>query len=339
MRMTMRSKPSVLLLGLMSLLLLGAVRTAAADAMLQPFVLAYETSGNLSQVADQVKQKLTANGFDVVGSYAPYTNAKFADGKTPVVVSAVVIGVTNGALKKAAAETEYGGFGVVQRVAVTEITKPDGKSQIQVSYTNPPYMAAAYRMKANLQDVAAQLKTALGAEKGFGSTKGGRTAEALSDYHYAPMMPHFDDRFELKEYDSYQQALQAVNAGLAAHKGGTTKVYEVSVPGKDQTLFGVGISGKAAKCSGDEWVMSNIDASTLKHTAHLPYGILVKGDKVIMLRPKFRIAISSPDLSMMTGGHTFFDIKCVADWPWWQRMMGPGTGGIHKVMNDVVGEN
>lgn len=317
-----------------ALVVLG-VGQASAATLLQPYVLAYETTGDLSQVAAQVKQKLTTHGFDVVGSYIPYTNAKFAN---DAMVSAIVMGVTNKALKQAAAETPYGGFAVVQRVSVTKVVSKDGKSQIQVSYTNPVYMSNVYRMKADLQDVADQLKAALGWEKQYGAPKGGGlTPSALRDYHYAPMMPKFTQRFDLKNFDSYQEALQAVNAGLAAHKGGTTKVYEVSVPGEQETLFGVGISGTAAKCSGDEWVMSNIDSKAIKYTPHLPYGILVKGDKVIALRPKFRIAISAPNLSMMAGGHTFFDIKCVADWPWWQRMMGPGTGGIHKVLNDVVG--
>lgn len=44
---------------------------ARAQDQLRPFELAYTTSGNMADVAAQIKQKLAANGFEVVGSYAP----------------------------------------------------------------------------------------------------------------------------------------------------------------------------------------------------------------------------------------------------------------------------
>ena len=43
------------------------------------------------------------------------------------------------------------------------------------------------------------------------------------------------------------------------------------------------------------------------HTAHLPYAVLVSGNKVYALAAKFRIALSFPDLSMMGKG-SFMEI-------------------------------
>jgi len=53
--------------------------------------------------------------------------------------------------------------------------------------------------------------------------------------------------------------------------------------------------------------MDYIDFGDIKSTAHLPYEILVSGNKVYHLYAKFRIAISFPDLSMM-GSNSFMSI-------------------------------
>jgi hypothetical protein len=222
-----------------------------------------------------------------------------------------VIGVTNPALLAAAAATKFGGYAAVQRVSVTQVTSK-GATQIQVAYTNPTYMANAYRLNSDLRGVAADLGNALGTQQAYGSKKG-LTAADLRDYHYKFLMPYFDDAHHLAKYASYAQALSAVKAGLAAHNGGTREVYEVAIPGKQQTLFGVALAGTADnQCSGDQYIMSRIDFRALKSTGHLPYDILVSGDRVYALAVKFRIAINFPDLSMM-GSNSFMSIMCAPD--------------------------
>ncbi|MGA7157459.1 MAG: hypothetical protein WBY53_11455 [Acidobacteriaceae bacterium] len=286
---------------LLAVVLVSVSAYVSAQEQQRPFELGYTTSGNVSQVVAQVEQKLAAGGFEVVGTYAPYANLKFSKGES---VSAEVIGVTNAALKQAAAQTDFGGYAVVQRISVTRVN-----DQIQVTYTNPVYMANAYRLKSNLANVKAELAKALGAQQGYGS-KSGLSPAALQSYHYKVMMPYFTDQDMLAEHGSYQQALDAVNAGLAAHKGGTSKVYQVAIPGKEETLFGVALAGPSDNaCGGDGHVMGIIDDDTVKSTGHLPYGILVSGGKAYALPAKFRIAVNFPDLSMM-GSNGFLTIRC-----------------------------
>lgn len=276
-----------------------SVGSAIAADVLQPFVLAYKTTGDVSTVASDVKSKLTAAGFEIAGEYSPYAGAD-------------IILVTNDALKANAAKSDRGGYGAAQRVAVTK-----NGDDIEVSYTNPVYMAAAYRMAGDLADVRAQLEGALGAESDFGSEKN-LTAEDLRKYHYTVMMEYFDDPSELAEYDNHAEAVKAVEAGLAAGAGGTAKVYRIDVPGKspegkEMTVFGVAMKGvNADDCSGDEFIMSRIDKSTPRHTAHLPYEILVNGDEAEALYGRFRIAIDWPHLPMVasSNGGTFFSIMC-----------------------------
>jgi len=53
--------------------------------------------------------------------------------------------------------------------------------------------------------------------------------------------------------------------------------------------------------------MDYIDFADVKSTAHLPYEVLVSGNRVYHLFARFRIAISFPDLSMM-GSNSFMSI-------------------------------
>lgn len=255
---------------------------------LKPFVLGTEPQQtDLGQAADAVRTALQGQGFEVVGSYSPYANA-------------MVIVVTSEALKANAAKSDFGGYGAAERVAVTRV-----KDKIQVSYTNPPYWAAAYRMKGNLDDVKAKLEAALGKQKEFGSEKGIKEKD-LRKYNYAWGMEKFDSlgKHEIAEFANYQEALSAVEAGLAAGKAGVTKVYRIDVPGKEEAVFGVAITkGKGA----DKYIMDYIDFGEVKSTAHLPYEMLVSGNKVYHLFARFRIAISFPDLSMM-GSNSFMSI-------------------------------
>ena len=106
-----------------------------------------------------------------------------------------------------------------------------------------------------------------------------------------------------------EEAAAAVESGLAAGRGGVTKVYRIDVPEKKEAVFGVAMKGatEADKYMDDKFIMSVIDFKDLRSTAHLPYEMLVSGNKVYALYARFRIAISFPDLSMM-GSNSFMKI-------------------------------
>lgn len=276
-----RMRWSFIVAAFLTLITLGGAAQAEGK-WLYPYILASQADGDVNASAEKAKAALKANGFDVVGSYAPYADT-------------VVIGATNAALKAAAAKTEFGGYGAVARIAVTKV---GGK--VQVSFFNPDWMAEAYRMESDLTAVREGLEKALGMQRVFGSEEPGWKANQLNDYHFMVFMPYFDDHHELAEHDSYEAAIKAVEANLAAGKGKTTKVYRVDVPGKKQTVFGVAIGGAPA---GDEHVMKLIDKASIKQTAHLPYELLVSGGNVYALHAKFRIAVNFPDLDMGTFMH------------------------------------
>src|SRR5512135_491970 len=273
---------------LLSASILFSAAALADDAILKPFVLASKGAGTVAEKAAQVKTALTTAGFTVVGEYAPYAGAD-------------IVIVTNDELKKNAAASEFGGYGAIQRVAITEAGK-----EVQVSYTNPVYMANVYRMQGDLSNVAAALATALGKVEEFGAQ--GMTAKQARKYHYTIGMEYFDEPSVLAEYGSYEEAVQAVDAKLNNNKNGVSKVYRVDVPGKQESVFGVALKGSGDnKAMDDQFIMSEIDFSDIKSTAQLPYEVLVSGNNVYALYARFRIAINFPDLSMM-GSHSFMNI-------------------------------
>ena len=278
---------------------------AAGNALaerIQAFVLASSGPGDLAGTVSSTKDKLTGAGFEIAGTYAPYSGAE-------------IIVITNDEMQAAATKSERGGYGAALRVSVT-----DNNGNIEVAYTNPAYWANAYRMNDNLDGVSAKLKSALGAQKQFSSGDKELTAEDMRKYHYTFMMEYFDDPSDLNDYNNHADAVKTIEANLAAGKGGTKMIYKISLgkdsEGEEMTLIGVGLVGKGDDdCSSDKYIMNRIDKDTPRSTAHLPYEILVYGDEAEALYGRFRIAVSWPHLPMMASetGATFMSIMCAPD--------------------------
>ncbi|MDH5612929.1 MAG: hypothetical protein OEY66_10790 [Gammaproteobacteria bacterium] len=288
-----------------------AVLSAASMAVqaageMMPFVLGSSSDGDVADKIDNVKKALQDNGFEIAGEYSPYSDAH-------------IIAVTNAALKKAAASHERAGYIAAQRVSITKVA-----GKVQVAYTNPEYMAAAYRVETNVANVGTALKAALGSVKGFGPGEG-KTKEDLNEYHYTFGMEYFDEPNELAEYGSQSEAVAEIEKNLAKGAGGTFKVYRIDIPGTKQTVFGVGMKAgeDGNKYMDDEFIMKEIDFKETRSTPHLPYEILVTGGDVEGLHSRFRIAMNFPDLSMM-GANSFMNIM-------------PSPDAIRDAMTKAVG--
>jgi len=275
---------------LVALTAVPAVPAWAADGALKPFVLASRGPVEPAAAVADTRAKLEGAGFQVVGTYEPYPGA-------------TVLAFTNDFLRTAAAAVPGASYAAVQRATVTRVG-----DETQVAFTHPSYMQHAYRMRTDLGSVARRLAGALGWLEAYGPSDG-RTPKELKGYHYMIGMPYFDDPVQVAAFPSHAEAVAAIEAGLTAGRGGTRKVYRVEVPGTEDTLFGVALS---EGCSGDAFLMKEIDFKPLRSTGHLPYEVLVTGGKVMALHAKFRIAVNFPDLSMM-GAHSFMGIRCAPD--------------------------
>ena len=233
--------------------------------------------GDLNAVISAVEQRLTAGGFVVIGRHMP----KGLTGHGSVVVTDA--GLTE-AIKA------VGGSAIVAtpiRVGVTA----DGT----VSYINPEYWGRGYVRKeySKIENAAkaakARLEAALGAGKPFG---GDVKAEDLPKYHYMFGMEYFDERSELKEYGSFDEALKAVRVNLAKGVAQTSKVYEIAMPDKKLAVFGVGTNDPNY---GESWWVAKIGPD---HIAALPWEVFIVNNKVMALYGRFRTALAWPELGM-----------------------------------------
>ncbi len=289
-------------LTLTSLCLLPAFLGSPASAAggIKPFVLATVLDeGQVSEAVATVNSKLKNSGFEVIGQYSPYEDS-------------TILVISNEELRNRSTRSERGGYGAALRVS---FTRNHGK--IEIAYTNPHYWANTYRMQADTDNIAMQLKQTLGFIEYFGSGDLVLETKDLRKFHYTFLMEYFDDPSVLNFFDSHEQAVATIRDNLARRVAASSQVFELKlgsdVNGKQMTLFGVGLSGADEDdCSSDPYIMGRIDKGTPRHTAHLPYEILVYGDKAEALYGRFRIAISWPHLPMMASetGATFFSIMC-----------------------------
>ncbi len=267
---------------LLSLSLLMAVLFSATvvadDTYYKPFIVASAGPGTLAEQTEATIESLEGADFEVVGQYSPVAG-------TNVVV------VTNDQLKQISSVSDRGGYAAGQRVAITE-----AGDNIEVSFMNPIYIQYGYRLKGDMQPIHDALVESLGQTDACGAAGKKMTTKKLGKYHYMIGMQYFDDPSELGSFDSYETAIAAVEAGLAKEGDALTQVYRIDIPGKQQTVFGVGMK-KTNEDNADldsEFQMEVVDFEGCKKRAYFPYEVLVDGNKVEALHMRFRMALHFP---------------------------------------------
>ena len=273
-------------------LLIPTVFTLVSTAqILSPYTLGATSDKGLKESAALVKENLTANGFQVLGEYAPAEDKE-----------RWLIVITSESLLYASGKTGgLTGFAAALRVA---LTRESGR--VLISYTTPEYWLNAYyrddfdAVKTLLDPLSGKLERAMQesgtyAGTAFGSEKG-LDVDDLRSYKYMMGMPKFHETKELREFASYKEAIDKIESSLLKGVPDVTKVYSVEVPGKELKLYGFALGGE----KGETHFLPIIDVSEPKHTAFLPYEFLVMGNEVHMLHGRFRIALSFPDLKMGT---------------------------------------
>jgi len=257
---------------------------------LKPYVLAATISNtSIEQLSTEVEAGLNSGGFQILGTYKPVNEA-----------GRMLIAVTHPALQRAVKKVGgLTGFAAVLRVAITK----EG-NDMMISYTNPTYWCAAYftdnfaKVIPEVSQVESAFKNSFKQypnAKQFGSEKG-LSLDKLKNYKYMFGMPVFEDNIRLAKFSSFDAATSKIDENLKAGKKNLVKVYEYEIADKQIKLYGIGLNGP----TGENAFMPIIDQSSPKHTAFLPYEILVYQNNVYMLHGRFRIALSFPDLTMGT---------------------------------------
>jgi hypothetical protein len=281
---------SILTRGLLALLLIAFAGLVQAE-LLKPMVLAYAKPGtDVASETEQVRKRLEGAGFRILGEY-------------PVTETARVIVATSDELLAAAGSAPRGAYIAPLRVGVTRV-----EGEIQVSHNNLEYFRHAYQVSTPLEAVMARLAKALGAAEHFGAQGVGQST--LARYRYAFGMERFSDPYQLATYPDRASALAALGANLRSGRGGVSEIYRIDIPGRDATLIGVAIREEsgAEPDAADLHNLMTVDVRERRHTAYLPYEILVDGGRVEALHMRFRMALHFPDLSMM-GENSFMQLR------------------------------
>lgn len=256
-----------------------------------PYILGTTIADQLEDARKAVETGVELAGLEIAGQYRPAE-----DNDRWIIV------FTSSELKNAVRKTGgLTGFAAALRIGITR----EG-SQTKISYTNPVYWGMAYfrddyekvadefgALSAKLKNVMSQIGPFDGTP--FGSEKG-IEADKLKKYRYMMGMAQFDDTIEFGKFSSHAEAVKKIDGSIRAGKPDISLVYKVEIPDQEIILYGFALSGE----KGEGKFLPVIDISEPRHTAFLPYEVLVTGNEVHMLHGRFRIALSFPDLTMGT---------------------------------------
>ena len=294
----MRHTPLILSLAAMLLMSAscGAGRTSGTllpdSNHLEPYILIGESGRSIERTASDVIGRLFMRNFEILGKYAPANDP-----------GRFVIVVTNRDLLKAVQGSKpAAAFTAAVRIAITG----DGE-MTYVSCQNPDYWANALLQEDYLSaaDQIARFKQELlGAmprlrgrfNRPFGGSRNRPlTPEGLRTYRFRRRAESFDDRVTLASFNSFEEAVAAIEKRLADSRE-LTKVFEKTVPGRQVKLYGLALGGDA----GEKRILALLDTGKIKCTASLPYEMLVLENRVVMLPVRFRLPLSFPDMDRKT---------------------------------------
>jgi hypothetical protein len=262
----------------------------SAQETLSPYFKVAELETTISKASQQVKEAITAKGYEVIGEYNPARDENL-----------FVVCFTDQELR--GLSLQFSDRGPLASVMKIGFVYNQGK--VTLTLLNPEYMFLAYwGAQLNGQEdllvmVSEKVKSVFSE---FGTLKnyGGEVkTKDLPGYHYMMMMPYFDDPDELNEFSSFEEGLEIIRKNLEKKKGNTYKVYEQVFPNKKIAVLGVALWDDE---TGEAHFLETVGEG---HIANLPYEIILQDKTATMLAGKYRIALYWPELSM----GTFMKIK------------------------------
>jgi len=256
----------------------------------RPYRLVSKSDLPLDTLFARVENTLQDNDFEVLGSYIPAQDS----------TRRVLVFTAPELLEAVAATKGLRGFASALRLGFIGTA-----GQTEVSLTNPVYWGNAYfqkqypevehliiilekRLSSALDVIPGRSAEAFGSEEGF-------TAAELRKYHYMFGMEYFQDVVELAEYPDFESGKRIIESKLADDSN-LDLVYALAIPGTELKLYGIKLGGE----TGEAHFLPIIDIGQPRHTAFLPYEILLDGNRAVMLHGRYRIALSFPDLTMIT---------------------------------------
>jgi len=251
---------------------------------IQPFFNCGSVVSNINTEKEKIKTALIENNFTITGGYSVENKANL-----------YVLTFTSKELQKVCLKVKDRGI----LAANLRIAFNLSEGKVSVTALNPKYLFLGYlradydKNKAELDAISASVNKILFTVSGKLTPFGGKVSEKeLKNYHYMMGMPYFTDPVELKEFNSYDDAISTISKNLDAKKGNTKLVYKTEFKTLKLAVYGVALLDKT---KGEANFLPKIGE---KHIAAMPYEIVVQDKKVTILHGRFRFAMYWPELTM-----------------------------------------
>lgn len=255
---------------------------------IEPYILLGESGQSIDITARKMIGQFFMRNIEVLGKYSPA-----GDPDRHVLV------VTHPELQQAIRlDRPASALASVVRIGITV----EGQ-MTYVSCQNPNYWANAFlketyleyaesfaRFKGYLIKALPKMRGSF--HRGFGGRQGdGLTAEEIRQYRYSNRSDGLEDMIILAQFETYQQATETLSQSMDASTA-IEKVFDLEYPSQELKLIGIALKNPQL----EQRIFDQLDNDKLKHTACLPLEVLIVGNQVRMLSPRYRLPLSFPDL-------------------------------------------
>jgi hypothetical protein len=246
-----------------------------------PYITGYAMrERGLTEVMQAVEARLAAQQFEILGRHQP---AGLPNHGTII--------VTDKRLREAA--RQVGGAAIVGAVVRVGV-RADGAT----FYANPDYWQRAFFRRGfeAVQPLVADVQRRLGVALGVGQAFGGNESPLdLANYRYMIGMEGFESNKNLlREFPSFESAVQTIRANLGQGVRDTALAYELVLPAQKLAVFGATLNSRV---SGEATWIKKLGPD---HIAAMPYEIYVVDRQAGALYGRYRIALGWPALGMGT---------------------------------------
>ncbi|MFQ6610999.1 MAG: hypothetical protein ACE5D7_09415, partial [Fidelibacterota bacterium] len=168
-----------------------------------------------------------------------------------------------------------------------------------ISCQNPEYWAIAFlqdeyeREKEAVSQFTSELKHSMPRlrmriDLGFGSARDFEESD-IREYRYNFRAPYFQNAVKVGEFNNFTDAKSKLETSFG-NSTANASIFDVNIISEKVQLIGLNLSQEAD-------IFLQLDDADRKHTACMPYELLIIEDAIYMLDPRYRLAVSFPDIN------------------------------------------
>ncbi len=263
--------------------------TVFADGGMVAYYKVGSVSGTIPDVAEQVKNVLQADSFEVIGEYNPANNDNY-----------YLIAFTREDLKQICIQVpDRGIMAAIMKVALAV----DSAGNVEISLLNPDYLFYSYlrqsisEFESELSDISMEIKLCLRkvANEFIPYEMGNTYTESdLKNFRFMVRDPSFSEPVVVAEFPNFGRGLQIIRNNLAGRKSITFGVYEMVFEEQKIAVFGVGLLDPV-KDEGEAKFLEMLGITSL---SSLPYELVLSNHTATTLSSKYRFPLFYPGITM-----------------------------------------